>query len=105
MTRGMKRKIASLLVLTMIICGTLANVPKEAFAADSGKKEYIKEVRVGQGLTEEEAQNSLTEKGYKIMKGDDGKPANLNDGSGSKSALSDSPSEVYVYLGYKTTTD
>nr|MCR5202461.1 hypothetical protein [Lachnospiraceae bacterium] len=47
----------------------------------------------------------LTEKGYKIMKGDDGKPANLNDGSGSKSALSDSPSEVYVYLGYKTTTD
>ncbi|MCR5201578.1 MAG: hypothetical protein K6D02_00600 [Lachnospiraceae bacterium] len=103
MTRGMKRKIASLLVLTMIICGTLANVPREAFAAD--KKEYIKEVRVGQGLTEEEAQERLTNNGYKLVKGDDGEPVNLNEDAGSKSVFSDSPEEVYVYLGYETTTN
>ncbi len=77
--------------------------PEKPEESDDSKL-YVKEVKLAEGITAEEAQKSLTDEGYFILE-KDGKPVNLNEGSASHSAFSGSPEEVYVYLGFKTTTD
>ena len=77
--------------------------PEKPEESDDSKL-YIKELKLAEGITAEDAQKSLTDEGYFILE-KDGKPLNLNEGSASHSALSGSPEEVYVYLGFKTTTD
>lgn len=83
-----------------------AGSPTVARAAEdeSGGK-YIKDVLVGMGDTEEEAKKELEEKGYTILKDDDGNYADLNKGAGSKSSLKTGENDKIVYLGYKTTSD
>ena len=67
-------------------------------------KLYISELKLGEGITAEDAQKSLLDEGYFILE-KDGTPVNLNYDSASHNVFSDSPKEVYIYLGYKTTTD
>ncbi|MEE3467230.1 MAG: hypothetical protein VZQ83_02200 [Eubacterium sp.] len=61
-------------------------------------------MKLGEGITAEDAQKSLLDEGYFILE-KDGTPVNLNYDSASHNVFSDSPKEVYIYLGYKTTTD
>ena len=71
---------------------------------ETGTKLYVKELKLGEGITAEEAQKSLTDEGYFILE-KDGKPVDLNEGSTSKSYFYDGPEDAHVYLGYKTTTN
>ena len=150
MREKVKRIIACFLITAIMVCGTFADVPKNAFAAgddtasgaavdeasdtetseetdgakedadeseDNEKAEvteepkqsgetklYISEMKLGEGITAEDAQKSLTDEGYFILE-KDGKPVDLNEGSTSKSFVYEGPKDAHVYLGYKTTTN
>ena len=62
--------------------------------------DYLGEVYVAVAQTPEDAAKSLVDKGYAVLKSDDGKPADLNQGAGS--AVKE---DAAVVLGYKTTGD
>ena len=113
-TGWIKKTLACFLVATLMVCAPFTNVPKNAFAAgedeaaeeatDEGTKLYIKELRLGEGPKSEDALKSLRDGGYLILE-KDGQPVNLNEDSASHNLFSSSPSDIYVYLGYKTTTN
>ena len=92
---------SALLCMTMLV---LSPAQVTASAANSGKK-YISEVKVGMGVTSEEASKELLEEGYTIFSDDKGNYADLNEGAGAKSPLKEGPNQKIVYLGYKTTDD
>ena len=102
----MKRK---LVVLTsLILCISLLLIPMQVMAAPAEnvkKPLYISEVRVGMGSTSEEAAKELLEEGFTIIKGDDGKYADLNEKAGSNSVMKKGKKNRIVYIGYKTTDD
>ena len=91
-----------ILCVTMLILGP-AQVA--ASAAESAKKTYISEVKVGMGETSDEAAKELLAEGFTILTDDSGKYADLNKDAGSKSILKEGPNQKIVYLGYKTTED
>ena len=70
-------------------------MPAQVFA--DSMPEYISEVKVYMG-----SYKDAEKEGFTILKGDDGKPADLNKGAGGGLG---SKGEKAVYLGYKTTTD
>ena len=77
--------------------------PVQAFAEGESANQsgdYLSEVYVAVAKTTDEAAKALREKGYDVLKGDDGKPADLNQGAGS--ALKQNRA---VLLGYRTTGD
>ena len=80
-------------ILALLIAGTL---PAQVFA-DSAP-EYISEVKVYEGNCDK-----AEEEGFTILCGDNGKPVDLNQGSGSTDI--GAKGNKKVYLGYKTTTD
>ena len=91
-----------ILCVTMLILGP-AQVA--ASAAESAKKTYISEVKVGMGVKSEEAAKELLAEGFTILTDDSGQYADLNKDAGSKSILKKGPNQKIVYLGYKTTED
>ena len=66
---------------------------------------YISEVKVGMGETSEEAAKELLAEGFTIIKGNDGKYADLNEKAGTNSGMKKGPTDKIVYIGYKTTDD
>ena len=99
-------KRISIIITSVILCVTmliLAPAQVAASAAESAKKTYISEVKVGMGKTSEEAAKELLAEGFTILTDDSGKYADLNKDAGSKSILKEGPNQKIVYLGYKTT--
>ena len=80
------------LVLALVIAGAL---PAQVFA--DSLPEYICEIRIYMG-----DHDKAESEGFTILKGDDGKPADLNRNAGS-TAIGAKGNKA-VYLGYKTTT-
>ena len=104
MKRITKRILASFLAVLMSAIVPLVNAaPVEAAKEKTGKANYISEVRIGMGETEEEARKELDAVGYTILKDVSGNLADLNVDAGSKSALKRGANDKIVYLGYKTT--
>ena len=93
---------SAVLCMTMLI---IAPTQIVASAADNTEKKYISEVKVGMGVTSDQAAKELLDEGYTILKDDNGNYADLNEDAGSKSALKEGPNQKIVYLGYKTTSD
>ncbi len=85
--------IVTAIIVAFLIAGTL---PAQVFA-DSAPK-YISEVKVYEGNCDK-----AEEEGFTILCGDNGKPVDLNQGSGSTDI--GAKGNKKVYLGYKTTTD
>ena len=101
-------KRISIIITSVILCVTmliLAPAQVAASAAESAKKTYISEVKVGMGETSDEAAKELLAEGFTILTDDSGKYADLNKDAGSKSILKSGPNQKIVYLGYKTTED
>ena len=99
-------KRISIIITSVILCVTmliLGPAQVAASAAESAKKTYISEVKVGMGKTSEEAAKELLTEGFTILTDDSGKYADLNKDAGSKSILKEGPNQKIVYLGYKTT--
>jgi len=99
-------KRISIIITSVILCVTmliLAPAQVAASAAESAKKTYISEVKVGMGETSDEAAKELLAEGFTILTDDSGKYADLNKDAGSKSILKEGPNQKIVYLGYKTT--
>ncbi|MBO4893669.1 MAG: hypothetical protein J5562_01985 [Clostridia bacterium] len=81
------------LVLALTTAGTL---PAQVFA--DALPEYISEVKIYEG-----SYSTAKAEGFTILCGEDGKPVDLNQGSGSNNV--GAKGDKAVYLGYKTTTD
>ncbi len=99
-------KRISIIITSVILCVTmliLGPVQVAASAAENEKKTYISEVKVGMGVTSEEAAKELLAGGFTILTDDSGQYADLNKDAGSKSILKEGPNQKIVYLGYKTT--
>ena len=99
-------KRISIIITSVILCVTmliLGPAQVAASAAESAKKTYISEVKVGMGETSDEAAKELLAEGFTILTDDSGKYADLNKDAGSKSILKEGPNQKIVYLGYKTT--
>ncbi len=91
----------ALLCMTMLVLG-----PSQVVASAAGNEQkYISEVKVGMGVTSDQASKELLDEGYTILKDECGNYADLNKDAGSKSTLKEGPRQKIVYLGYKTTAD
>ncbi len=101
------KKLLTGITSAMLCVSMLAVGPAQmiASAAESNAKKYISEVKVGMGVTSDEASKELLAEGYTILANDQGEYANLNEGAGAKSPLKQGPNQKIVYLGYKTTGD
>ncbi len=93
---------SAVLCMTMLI---LAPTQIVASAADNTEKKYISEVKVGMGVTSDQASKELLDEGYTILKDDNGDYADLNKDAGAASPMKAGPNQKIVYLGYKTTAD
>ena len=91
---------SAVLCMTMLI---LAPTQIVASAADNTEKKYISEVKVGMGVTSDQASKELLDEGYTILKDDSGNYADLNKDAGAASPMKEGPNQKIVYLGYKTT--
>ena len=93
----------------LLLCLTMAVLPTgKAFAASKSnvKGKYISDIKVGMGETDIDAGRELLQEGYTILKGQDGKYADLNFEAGSDSIFKeDQYHRRIIYLGYKTTND
>ena len=100
------KKLATIITSALLCVAMLALAPAQviASAAESSGK-YVSEVKVGMGVTSDEASKELLAEGYTILKDDKGENADLNKDAGSKSILKGGPNQKIVYLGYKTTDD
>ena len=100
------KKLATIITSALLCVAMLALAPAQmiASAAESSGK-YISEVKVGMGVTSDEASKELLAEGFTILKDDKGENADLNKDAGSKSILKGGPNQKIVYLGYKTTDD
>ncbi len=95
-------------ITALILCISLLMIPMQVMAAPEEKTTkplYISEVKVGMGETSEEAAKELLDEGFTIIKGDDGKYADLNEKAGTNSSMKKGPTDKIVYIGYKTTDD
>ncbi len=99
------KKILTAITSAVLCMAMLFIAPTQviASAAESNAKKYISEVKVGMGVTSDEASKELLAEGYTILANDQGEYANLNEGAGAKSPLKQGPNQKIVYLGYKTT--
>ena len=100
----MKRKSIGLKILTAGMTAVLAlQTPMMTLRASAASAQYISEVILSYGKTDEEAKNWLTQNGYKVV------GQNLNEGgeggSDAFSWLGLASEKRSVFLGYKTTTD
>ena len=78
-----------------------ASVPMNTYVVNAASTtEYISEVKIGIGKNADAASKDLLSEGYTILKGSDGKYADLNEDADDANS-----SKKIVYLGYKTTTD
>lgn len=93
---------SALLCMTMLVLGPTQVV---ASAADGAGKKYISEVKVGMGLTSDQASKELLNEGFTILKDDSGNYADLNKDAGASSSMKEGPKQKVVYLGFKTTSD
>ena len=87
----MKNKLGTKLLSILLVLATLsAMLPMSVFAAEAREAEvYIKEIKLTQATTKEEAKGLLEDTGYIFL------DRNLNEGTYGEG----------VWLGYKTTTD
>ncbi len=92
---------SAVLCMTMLI---IAPTQIVASAAESEQK-YISEVKVGMGVTSDQASKELLDEGYTILKDDNGNYADLNKDAGAASPMKEGPNQKIVYLGYKTTSE
>ncbi len=87
------KHISRAFIAIMLAVLTATLLPVQVFA---DTPDYISEVKVYQG-----SYDKATEEGFTILNGDDGKPVDLNQGSGSTDT--GAKGNKKVYLGYKTT--
>ena len=90
------KHLSRILTAVLLAVLTAALVPAQVFA--DSLPEYISEVKIYEG-----SYKDAEAEGFKILCGDDGKPVDLNQGSGSTDI--GAKGNKKVYLGYKTTTD
>jgi len=97
------KKISTILTSVMLCVTMLTALPAQVVASAAGNaKKYVSEVKVGMGVTADEAAKELLAEGYTILA--DGKGyADLNKDAGTDSLLKEGPKEKIVLLGYKTT--
>ena len=90
------RLLAMLMALLMALASPVRALAEGEAANQAGS--YLEDVYVAVAKTPDEASKVLVEKGYAVLKGADGKPADLNQGA--NSAFKE---DVAVVLGYTTT--
>lgn len=98
---------SALLCMTMLVLGPMQVV---ASAADGAGKKYISEVKVGMGLTSDQASKELLNEGFTILKDDSGNYADLNKDAGASSSMKEGPKQKvdfnaasllrYIYFDY-----
>ena len=93
---------SAVLSMTMLV---LAPAQVLASTQDDEEDRYISEVKIGMGVTSEQAAKELLDEGYSILKDDKGNYADLNKDAGAKSPLKEGPNQKIVYLGFKSTED
>jgi hypothetical protein len=91
----MKRISITVLVIVLALL-TACLMPVQVFA--DSMPDYICEVKIFEGNYD-----NAEKEGYILLKGDDNKPVDLNQGSGSKDL--GAKGNKAVYMGYKTTKD
>ncbi len=87
------KKISRVLIAVILAVLMATLMPAQVFA---DTPDYISEVKVYQGSFDKAA-----EEGFTILNGEDGKPVDLNQGSGSTDT--GAKGNKKIYLGYKTT--
>ena len=98
------KKILTMLTSFLLCVTMLTLLPAQVVAsAAENEKKYVSEVKVGMGVTSEEAAKELLAEGFTILTDDKGGYADLNKDAGSKSILKAGPNQKIVYMGYKTT--
>ena len=89
------KRLSRILVAVFLAVLTATLMPAQVFA--DSKPEYVSEVKVYEGSCKD-----AEEEGFTILCGDDGKPVDLNQGSGATGI--GAKGNKKVYLGYKTTS-
>ena len=93
-------KKTSSIIIALLLAVTIAmSLPVQVFA-DSTTEKYISEIKIGVDKKADKALAAL--EGYEILKGDDGKPVDLNKDAGGGVG---SKGNRVVYLGFKRTSD
>jgi len=94
-------------ITSAVLCMTMLIIAPTQIVASAAENEqkYISEVKVGMGVTSEQASKELLDEGYTILKDDNGNYADLNKDAGAASPLKEGPNQKIVYLGYKTTSE
>ena len=95
----LRTRVLALFMSVLMVLSSPMQALAEGEAADQAG-DYLEEVYVAVAKTADEAAKALEDKGYEVLKSDDGKPADLNQGAGS--ALKE---DRAVVLGYKTTAE
>ena len=93
---------SAVLSMTMLV---LAPAQVLASTQDDEEDRYISEVKIGMGVTSEQAAKELLDEGYSILKDENGNYADLNKDAGAKSPMKEGPNQKIVYLGFKSTED
>ena len=89
------KHLSRILIAIVLALATAASLPAQVFA--DALPEYISEVKVYQGSCD-----AAASEGFKILSDENGKPVDLNQGSGATGV--GAKGNKKVYLGYKTTT-
>ena len=94
-------------ITSAVLCMTMLIIAPTQIVASAAENEqkYISEVKVGMGVTSDQAAKELLDEGYTILKDDNGNYADLNKDAGAASPLKEGPNQKIVYLGYKTTSE
>ena len=94
-------------ITSAVLCMTMLIIAPTQIVASAAENEqkYISEVKVGMGVTSDQASKELLDEGYTILKDDNGNYADLNKDAGAASPLKEGPNQKIVYLGYKTTSE
>ena len=92
-------------ITSAVLCMTMLIIAPTQIVASAAENEqkYISEVKVGMGVTSDQASKELLDEGYTILKDDSGNYADLNKDAGAASPMKEGPNQKIVYLGYKTT--
>ena len=93
------KKTSTILIALILAALTALLLPAQVFA-DSTSEKYISEIKIGVDKKADKAAAAL--EGYEILKGDDGKPVDLNKDAGGGVG---SKGNRVVYLGFKRTSD
>ena len=94
-------------ITSAVLCMTMLIIAPTQIVASAAENEqkYISEVKIGMGVTSDQASKELLDEGYTILKDDNGNYADLNKDAGAASPLKEGPNQKIVYLGYKTTSE